>query len=67
MKIGITENFILNSIKENGTLCFPLIDSQNQINISSIINKLEYLGATGILIGGSSVSDQIELSGIVEK
>ena len=67
MKIGTTENFILNSIKENGTLCFPLIDSQNQVNISSIVSKLEDLGATGILIGGSSVSDQIELSSIVAK
>lgn len=67
MKIGTTENFILNSIKENGTLCFPLIDSQNQVNISSIVNKLEDLGATGILIGGSSVSDQIQLSSIVTK
>jgi len=67
MKIGTTENFILNSIKENGTLCFPLIDSHNQVNISSIVSKLEDLGATGILIGGSSVSDQIELSSIVAK
>jgi len=67
MKIGTTESFILDSIRENGTLCFPLIDSQNQVNISSIVNKLENLGATGILIGGSSVSDQIELSNIVSK
>jgi phosphoglycerol geranylgeranyltransferase len=67
MKIGTTESFILDNVKKNGTLCFPLIDSQNQINISSIVNKLEHLGATGILIGGSSVSDQIELSNIVAK
>jgi phosphoglycerol geranylgeranyltransferase len=67
MKIGTTESFILDSIRENGTLCFPLIDSQNQTNTSSIVNKLEHLGATGILIGGSSVSDQIELSNIVAK
>jgi phosphoglycerol geranylgeranyltransferase len=67
MKIGTTESFILDSVRENGTLCFPLIDSQNQINTSSIVNKLEYLGATGILIGGSSVSDQIELSTVVSK
>jgi phosphoglycerol geranylgeranyltransferase len=67
MKIGTTESFILDNVKKNGTLCFPLIDSQNQINISSIVNKLEHLGATGILIGGSSVSDQIELSSIVAK
>jgi phosphoglycerol geranylgeranyltransferase len=67
MKIGTTESIILDNVKKNGTLCFPLIDSQNQINISSIVNKLEHLGATGILIGGSSVSDQIELSNIVAK
>jgi phosphoglycerol geranylgeranyltransferase len=67
MKIGTTETFILDSVREKGTLCFPLIDSQNQINTSSIVNKLEHLGATGILIGGSSVSDQIELSAIVSK
>jgi phosphoglycerol geranylgeranyltransferase len=67
MKIGTTESFILDNVKKNGTLCFPLIDSQNQVNISSIVNKLEHLGATGILIGGSSVSDQIELSSIVAK
>ena len=67
MKIGTTESFILNNVKKNGTLCFPLIDSQNQINISSIVNRLEHLGATGILIGGSSVSDQIELSSTVAK
>ena len=67
MKIGTTESFILDNVKKNGTLCFPLIDSQNQVNISSIVDKLEHLGATGILIGGSSVSDQIELSSIVAK
>jgi phosphoglycerol geranylgeranyltransferase len=67
MKIGTTESFILDSIRKNGTLCFPLIDSQNHVNTSSIVNKLEHLGATGILIGGSSVSDQIELSAIVSK
>ena len=67
MKIGNTETLILDSLRENGTLCFPLIDSQNQINTSSIASKLEYLGATGILIGGSSVSDQIELSATVSK
>ena len=67
MKIGTTETFILDSVREKGTLCFPLIDSQNQINTSFIVNKLEHLGATGILIGGSSVSDQIELSTIVSK
>lgn len=64
VKIGTTENLILNKIKLKGTLCFPLIDSQNQAaaDYYSIASKLENLGASGILIGGSSVADQIELS-----
>ncbi len=65
MKIGNTETLIVENIKENGTLCFPLIDSQNQINMCSIASKLESLGAAGMLVGGSSVSDQIELSSMV--
>jgi phosphoglycerol geranylgeranyltransferase len=62
VKIGTTENLILNKIKLKGALCFPLIDSQNQTDYCSIASKLENLGASGILIGGSSVADQIELS-----
>jgi phosphoglycerol geranylgeranyltransferase len=62
VNIGPTETLILNQIKSKRVVCFPLIDSQNQSDYQSIATKLERLGASGILIGGSSVTDQIELS-----
>jgi len=62
MHIGHTETLILKEIKSKGVLCFPLIDSQVQADYHSIATKLERLGASAILIGGSSVTDQIELS-----
>jgi phosphoglycerol geranylgeranyltransferase len=62
MNIGHTESLILTQIKSKGVLCFPLIDSQIQADYHSIARKLEKLGASAILIGGSSVTDQIELS-----
>jgi phosphoglycerol geranylgeranyltransferase len=62
MNIGYTETLILNQIKSKGVLCFPLIDSQVQADYHSVATELERLGASAILIGGSSVTDQIELS-----
>src|SRR6266498_230202 len=67
MKMGITETTIMKKIKKNGTLCYALIDSQNEIDSYSIASKAENLGASGILIGGSSVTDQIELSKTITK
>src|SRR4249920_3052886 len=67
MEIQNTEKYILNEIKKQKTLCFPLIDSENSFKTIELAKKLEELGASAILIGGSSVSDQIELSGIVAK
>jgi len=61
------ENYILNKIKKYGTLCFPLIDSENSINVTSIAKRVEELGASAILIGGSSIIDQIELSKIISQ
>lgn len=67
MKTGVTEAKIIEKIEENGTLCYALIDSQNNIDTYSIAAKVENLGASGILIGGSSVTDQIELSRTITK
>ena len=61
------ENYILNEIKRYGTLCFPLIDSENSTDVSSIAKRVEELGASAILIGGSSIIDQIELSKIISQ
>ena len=61
------ETYILNEIKRYRTLCFPLIDSENPNDIISIAKKVEQLGASAILIGGSSIIDQIELSNIISQ
>ena len=62
---GTVENYIVNELKQHGTLCFPLIDSENFLNASSIAKKAELMGASGILVGGSSAVDQLELAEIV--
>lgn len=59
------ENYILDELKKYGSLCFPLIDSENSINAALIGNKAQNLGASAILIGGSSATDQIELAEVV--
>lgn len=61
------ETYILNEIKRYRTLCFPLIDSENPYDVISIAKKVEQLGASAILVGGSSIIDQIELSNIISQ
>lgn len=61
------EKYILSEIEKLGTLCFPLIDSENTLDSISIAKKAETLGASGILVGGSSINDQIELSEMISK
>ena len=61
------ENYIKHEIKKKGTLCFPLIDSENSSDVIKISKKVQELGATGILIGGSSIIDQTELSNLIKK
>lgn len=65
MEIRSTEKYILNEIKKQKTLCFPLIDSENTSKTMELAKKLEQFGASAILVGGSSTSDQIELSNFV--
>lgn len=61
------EKYILSEIEKKGTLCFPLIDSENTIDSISIARKAEDLGASGILVGGSSIHNQIELSDMISQ
>ena len=65
MEIQNTEKYILSEIKRQKTLCFPLIDSENSFKTMEGARRLEQLGASAILVGGSSTSDQIELSKFV--
>lgn len=65
---GVThkiEYYIQSEVKKYGTLCFPLIDSENSAGAASIAKKVEAMGASAVLVGGSSAIDQLELTEIV--
>ena len=61
--IGATEKKLKNIIKKNRTICFILIDHENKSKkqIIETIKKTEKIGIHGILIGGSTATDQNEL------
>jgi phosphoglycerol geranylgeranyltransferase len=59
------EEYIHKEIKKHGTLCFPLIDSENSSEAACIAKKAEKIGASAILVGGSSTIDQLELMEVV--
>ncbi len=64
--LGKTEDYIYSEIRKYGTLCFPLIDTENSVDAVNIAKKVEKMGASALLIGGSSITDQIELSEIIK-
>jgi len=68
MNIGKTESKILKEIKNNGTICLALIDSESisKKNTIDMVKRAERSGVKGFLIGGSTISDQIELDKIVK-
>ena len=59
-----TENYLHNSRKKKGTLLFVLIDSENSNgkSASSLAKEAEKNGASAVLIGGSSATDQITMT-----
>ncbi|MFZ0265102.1 MAG: geranylgeranylglyceryl/heptaprenylglyceryl phosphate synthase [Nitrososphaeraceae archaeon] len=59
------ENYISSEIKKHGTLCFALIDSESFLSNPTNVSKLEQIGISALLVGGSSVTDQLELTQIV--
>ncbi len=66
MALGKVEQYLLDEIKKHGTLCLPLIDSENSTDtVASIAKKVEERGASAILVGGSSAIDQLELAKLV--
>lgn len=65
MAVGKVEQYLRDEIKKHRTICLPLIDSENSIDAASIAKKVEEMGASAILIGGSSAIDQLELAKIV--
>ncbi len=62
------ELFLKSELKKKNTLLFVLIDSEvSNLKASSKLAKdVENIGASAILIGGSSATDQIEMSQMVK-
>lgn len=59
------ESYIHAELKKHKKICFALLDSENYNDISNTVKKVEELGASAILVGGSSAIDQIELDKFV--
>jgi phosphoglycerol geranylgeranyltransferase len=62
---GKVESYLRDEIKKRGTICLPLIDSENSTDAASVAKKLQNMGASAVLLGGSSVTDQLELTKVV--
>ena len=65
MQGGRVEQHLHKEIEKWGTICLPLIDSENSSDAALTAKKVEELGASGILVGGSSATDQLELAKVV--
>lgn len=65
--IGKVEKIIASAIKRNGTICLALIDSEgiSPSRAANTARTAEDCGVEGILVGGSTAIDQIELHDIV--
>jgi phosphoglycerol geranylgeranyltransferase len=64
---GKIEEYLKEEIKKHGTICLPLIDSENSTDAASIAKKVEQMGASAVLVGGSSAIDQLELAQVVSE
>ncbi len=62
---GKVEQQLKKEIERHGTICLPLIDSENSKDAASVAKKVEDAGASAILVGGSSATDQFELTNVV--
>ena len=62
------ESFLKSELKKKNALLFVLIDSEvSQLKASSKLAKdVEKIGASAILVGGSSATDQIEMAQVVK-
>lgn len=59
------EKYINDELKKHRKLCFALLDSENFDDIGSVARKVEMLGASAVLVGGSSAIDQLDLDRLV--
>ena len=61
---GQVESYLQSELRDRGTLLFVLIDSEvsNTDESARLVRAAESAGASAILVGGSSATDQMELS-----
>ena len=62
------ESYLKSELKKKKTLLFVLIDSEVSDSSSSqnLAKEVEKIGASAILVGGSSATDQMEMSQVVK-
>ena len=67
--VGKIERFLASRLSERGALLFVLVDSEDSGAGSSaqLAVAAEEMGASAILVGGSSATDQFEMARIVSK
>ncbi len=65
---GKVESFLKSELKKKNALLFVLIDSEesNLESSKKLAQQVEKIGASAILVGGSSATDQIEMSKVVK-
>ncbi len=68
MVVNRVESFLKSELKRKNALLFILIDSEvSNLKASSKLAKdVEKMGASAILVGGSSATDQIEMAQVVK-
>jgi len=67
VKLGKVEQYLRDEIKKHGTICLPLIDSENSTDAAAVANRVQEKGASAILVGGSSAVDQFELGNALDE
>ncbi|NIP62340.1 MAG: geranylgeranylglyceryl/heptaprenylglyceryl phosphate synthase [Nitrosopumilaceae archaeon] len=65
---GKTEHYLVSELKKRGAIFFVLIDSEDSQSekATKLARQVEKLGASAILVGGSSAMDQIEMAKTVK-
>jgi phosphoglycerol geranylgeranyltransferase len=65
---GKVESFLKSELKKKNALLFVLIDSEvsNLESSKKLAQEVEKIGASAILVGGSSATDQMEMAEVVK-
>ena len=67
--VGKTETFLREELTKKRALLFALVDSEDSDagESSRLAEAAERAGASAVLVGGSSATDQFEMAGVVEQ